>query len=146
MDVLVYGDVLEHLVDPWSVLRRHGEWLTPQGLVLACIPNIAHWSALIHLLMGEWPHLEQGLFDRTHLRFFTEPSIRQLFAQAGLHILDINTRSNSTPQSQPREAEFLRLFLPFVKQLGLPEKPFAERSMAFQYVVRASKQVVGQVF
>jgi len=131
--------VLEHLVDPWSLLQRQARWLAPDGLVVACIPNMAHWSVLVHLLMGEWPYQDSGLFDRTHLRFFTLSSIRQLFAGAGLHILDVRARSNTTAQTAPQEREFLRLFGPLAKQVGLPPEPFMERSTAFQYVVRASK-------
>jgi SAM-dependent methyltransferase len=139
VDVLVYADVLEHLADPWSLLRRHAAWLAPDGVVIACIPNMAHWSVLVHLLMGEWTYQESGLFDRTHLRFFTLNSIRQLFAGAGLHLLDVRARSNSTAQTAPQEREFLRLFLPLVKQVGLPADAFSERSAAFQYVIRATK-------
>jgi SAM-dependent methyltransferase len=138
VDVVVYGDVLEHLADPWSMLKRHVRWLAPEGLVLACIPNMAHWSVLVHLIMGEWPHADQGLFDRGHLRFFTLDSITKLFAGAGLRILDVTTRTNTTAQMAPKAREFLRLFLPLVKQMGLQSEPFADRSRTFQYVVRAT--------
>jgi SAM-dependent methyltransferase len=139
VNALVYADVLEHLVDPWSLLQRQARWLAPNGLVVACIPNMAHWSVVVHLLMGEWPYQDSGLFDRTHLRFFTLSSIRQLFAGAGLRILDIRARSNTTAQTTPQEREFLRLFVPLAKQVGLPTEPFTERSTTFQYVVRAVK-------
>jgi 2-polyprenyl-3-methyl-5-hydroxy-6-metoxy-1,4-benzoquinol methylase len=79
VDCLVYGDVLEHMVDPWSLLRRQAAWLRPQGMVLACIPNVQHWSMFMRLLHGNWRYEEEGLLDRTHLRFFTLESISQLF-------------------------------------------------------------------
>jgi len=144
VDALVYADVLEHLVDPWALLKRHAGWLAPDGVVVACIPNMAHWSVHVHLLMGEWPHLEQGLFDRTHLRFFTLTSIRQLFASAGLQIVEVRARSNKTPETEPQEREFLRLYLPLAKQVGLPADQFAERSTTFQYVIRAKKNHVNR--
>jgi SAM-dependent methyltransferase len=139
VNALVYADVLEHLIDPWTLLQRQAHLLAPDGVVVACIPNVAHWSVLVHLLMGEWPYQDSGLFDRTHLRFFTLSSIRQLFAGAGLHVLDVRARSNKTPQTEPQEREFLRLFVPLAKQVGLPTEAFSERSTAFQYVVRAAK-------
>ena len=74
---LVYGDVLEHLRDPWSVLDRHGKWLADDGLVLACIPNVQHWTILRDLLRGRWEYQEEGLLDRTHLRFFALDGIRK---------------------------------------------------------------------
>jgi SAM-dependent methyltransferase len=144
VNALVYADVLEHLVDPWSVLQRQVRWLAPDGVVVACIPNMAHWSVIVHLLMGEWPYQDSGLFDRTHLRFFTLSSIRQIFGGVGLKLLDVRSRSNKTPQTEPQEREFLRLFVPLAKQIGLPTEPFAERSTAFQYVVRAALQRNGR--
>lgn len=44
MDCLIYGDVLEHLRDPWQVLREHVGYLAPGGSVVACIPNVQHWK------------------------------------------------------------------------------------------------------
>ena len=49
VDCLVYGDVLEHLVDPWQVLAEQRRWLRPGGQVLACIPNVQHISVLVGL-------------------------------------------------------------------------------------------------
>jgi tRNA A58 N-methylase Trm61 len=71
VDCLVYDDVLKHLKDPWSLLREHRAFLSERGLVLACIPNIQHWTILTALLRGQWNYQEEGLLDRTHLRFFT---------------------------------------------------------------------------
>ena len=70
-DVLVFGDVLEHLRDPLAVLRRLVDRLAPGGTVAACIPNIGHWSVIASLMAGEWTYTDSGLLDRTHLRFFT---------------------------------------------------------------------------
>ena len=79
VDCLVYGDVLEHLVNPWDCLSRHLELLSEEGLVVACIPNAQHWSVLANLLQGQWPLEDQGLFDRTHLRWFTKATIVEGF-------------------------------------------------------------------
>src|SRR5262249_21258542 len=54
VDCLVYGDVLEHMSDPWTALREHAEWLSEHGQVIACIPNVQHWSMLLKLLRGDW--------------------------------------------------------------------------------------------
>jgi len=134
-DCLVYGDVLEHLSDPWSVLQRHVAWLRPDGQVLACIPNVQHWSVLLDLLRGRWDYQEEGLLDRTHLRFFTADSIRRLFSDAGLEIYDMQTRGRY--EADFRQAQ--QLLAPLAGALGLDAAQFALRTGALQYVVRAAR-------
>ena len=62
------------------------------GQILACIPNIQHYSVIVNLLRGRWDYQDEGLLDRTHLRFFTLASIRDLFVRAGLQVFDIQPR------------------------------------------------------
>ena len=85
-DRVLFGDVLEHLRDPASVLRWARELLAPDGLVVASLPNIAHWTARRELVRGRFPREDHGLFDRTHLRFFTRASARELLESAGLRV------------------------------------------------------------
>ena len=56
IDCIVYGDILEHLRDPWAVLERQAEALTPDGVILICIPNLEHWSFAEQLLRGTWDY------------------------------------------------------------------------------------------
>jgi 2-polyprenyl-3-methyl-5-hydroxy-6-metoxy-1,4-benzoquinol methylase len=79
--------VLEHLADPWSVLRRFGERLAPGGTVVASIPNIAHHTVLRDLLRGRFDYQDAGILDRTHLRFFTRRSVLRLFEDANLEVI-----------------------------------------------------------
>lgn len=85
-DAVVFGDVLEHLVDPKSVLKSAQEILTPTGIVIASVPNIAHGSIRIGIALGQWDYTDEGLLDRTHLRFFTLETIKELFAESGFVI------------------------------------------------------------
>jgi SAM-dependent methyltransferase len=85
-DVVAAGDVLEHLRDPVQVLRSLPRVLRPGGRVVASIPNVAHGSVRLALLTGSFPYDDAGLLDRTHLRFFTVSSVRDLFASAGYTI------------------------------------------------------------
>jgi glycosyltransferase involved in cell wall biosynthesis/2-polyprenyl-3-methyl-5-hydroxy-6-metoxy-1,4-benzoquinol methylase len=78
-DCIVCGDVLEHLRDPARLLRRLHEWLSPDGCLVASIPNVAHRSVLAQLLRGDWNYEPAGLLDATHLRFFTRRSVEKLF-------------------------------------------------------------------
>ena len=75
IDVLVFGDVLEHLNDPEGVIRRLLPLIKRSGILLACIPNVQHWSVIVNLLSGRWPQEKSGIFDRTHIRWFTKDSI-----------------------------------------------------------------------
>lgn len=82
-DYVIFADVLEHLVDPWQVLRVIGELLAPEGRVFVSLPNVAHWTIRFRLLFGRFDYTDGFLMDRTHLRFFTLASVRQMFANCG---------------------------------------------------------------
>jgi 2-polyprenyl-3-methyl-5-hydroxy-6-metoxy-1,4-benzoquinol methylase len=86
-DCIVFPDVLEHLVDPWSAMRRLVARLRPSGIVVASLPNVRNIGLLYRLVVqGRWDYEDSGLLDRTHLRFFTKKSIVDLFESNGLSI------------------------------------------------------------
>jgi glycosyltransferase involved in cell wall biosynthesis/SAM-dependent methyltransferase len=115
LDALVYGDVLEHLREPWAVLARHVPLLSDDGLLIACIPNVQHWSVLEHLLHGRWPLAEEGIFDRTHLRWFTRAGIAELMAGCGLHLLGLHPRVFQIEQAEA----FVSRLAPALPAMGL---------------------------
>jgi methionine biosynthesis protein MetW len=86
-DVVVCADVLEHLRDPWAVLAWLKTLLAPGGRAVISVPNIAHWTARRALLRGRFDYADYGLFDRTHLRFFTRASVAELARRAGFAVL-----------------------------------------------------------
>lgn len=88
-DAIVFGDVLEHVTDPVAVLRASRAALTETGFVVASIPNVAHGSIRLRLLSGDFSYTEVGLLDRTHVRFFTIETVRQLFEEAGFAVVDL---------------------------------------------------------
>jgi 2-polyprenyl-3-methyl-5-hydroxy-6-metoxy-1,4-benzoquinol methylase len=85
-DAIVFADVLEHLVDPWTVLRQSLTYLQPGGRVVISIPNIANYGARLNLLKGEFRYQDFGIYDRTHLRFFTRATAEEMVRGAGLTI------------------------------------------------------------
>jgi SAM-dependent methyltransferase len=91
-DCIIYGDILEHLRDPWRVLRAHAAVLAPGGVMLVCMPNAEHWSFSDRLLRGGWDYEAQGLFDRTHLRWFTPDTTRAALIAAGVRPIDVIPR------------------------------------------------------
>jgi 2-polyprenyl-3-methyl-5-hydroxy-6-metoxy-1,4-benzoquinol methylase len=82
-DTILFLDVLEHLRDPAAVLRAARDWLRPGGTVLCSLPNVAHWRVRLALARGRFDYADNGLMDRTHLRWFTRDSARDLVAGAG---------------------------------------------------------------
>ena len=86
-DCLVAADVLEHLADPWTQLARFAALLEPGGRAVVSLPNVRHWETFWQLgRRGTWPTRSQGIFDRTHLRWFTLFDAHGLFERAGLEV------------------------------------------------------------
>jgi SAM-dependent methyltransferase len=90
-DCIVYGDILEHLVDPWTTLHSQRRLLTPAGAVVVSIPNVAYWRNVLDILRGRWEYTASGTLDATHLRFFTWAGIEQLLDQAGYKVERVKT-------------------------------------------------------
>lgn len=92
-DCIIYGDVLEHLKDPWGLLKRHNLLLKDRGALVCSIPNVRHYRIIKKLLIhGAWEYTSDGILDKTHLRFFTLKSIRSMLEEAGFEIEEIVTR------------------------------------------------------
>lgn len=90
-DCVVFNDVLEHMIDPWTALKQTHDLLTAQGCVVASVPNIRYLTFLYKLVVrGEWEYIANGLLDKTHLRFFTKKSMIKMFNDTGYEVLHIN--------------------------------------------------------
>ena len=85
--VVVCADVLEHTTDPASVLQDLRSIATDDALFVISLPNVAHIAVRLMLLFGQFPRMERGILDRTHLHFYTRRTIRELLAEAGLETL-----------------------------------------------------------
>lgn len=86
-DVVLLGDVLEHLVDPWSVLRQVAQVLDAGGSLIISLPNVVHWITRLEILLGRFNYQPWGTLDHTHLRFFTVKTARDLIESAGYRIV-----------------------------------------------------------
>jgi SAM-dependent methyltransferase len=103
-DVLVFSDVLEHLVEPAAVLRWYLRWLRPGGRVMVSVPNVVVWSNRLRILAGVIDPTDSGTMDRTHLRLFSFRLARRLMEEAGCRVVAMD----STPH-------LARAFLPWIK-------------------------------
>jgi len=85
-DYVIFGDVLEHLPDPHVALQHTLDMLSPHGHIVVSLPNVVSLVARIRLLRGIWRYEDMGIFDRTHLRFFSVESGRELLTENGYRI------------------------------------------------------------
>jgi len=128
-DCIIFADILEHLTDGWKVLTRSVNLLSGNGIIIASIPNIRHYSTIFSLLFrGVWPYRERGIHDRTHLRFFTLKNIREMFRGAGLEITRIERKYRiiEKPHRYNRFSKYIAHL--FLKDL-----------LTFQYLIVARK-------
>jgi 2-polyprenyl-3-methyl-5-hydroxy-6-metoxy-1,4-benzoquinol methylase len=135
IDCIIYGDVLEHLVDPWRLLTEHAKYLSPDGTVLVCMPNVEHWSFAAKLLTGTFEYEAQGLFDRTHLRWFTPRMMGRALAAAGLELSDIAPR----PIARDQAERFATALAPGLKAIGVDPAEYLNRAGPLQFIWRARK-------
>jgi SAM-dependent methyltransferase len=140
-DVLILGDVIEHLHDPWQVLSELRKWMADGGIGVACIPNVSHWSVLLQQLHGRWDYTDEGLLDKTHLRFFTLETAIELFRQSGWSVLDVGARIMMPEKSD----EIIKGFLPLANTFGIRPEKLRRDLSAYQWVIRSCSTSSGCV-
>jgi 2-polyprenyl-3-methyl-5-hydroxy-6-metoxy-1,4-benzoquinol methylase len=130
-DCILFADVLEHLRDPLALLKKLGDLVSDQGMVVASIPNIRYYKVINRLMFkGTWDYTDSGIMDRSHLRFFTLINIKELFYQAGYEIIEI--------QRNTVASRFLR----FINVLCAGS---LNDLLTYQYYIRAEKAAPGQL-
>jgi trans-aconitate methyltransferase len=97
-DFVICADILEHLTDPWSVIRSLKSVLKPSGAIVASIPNLRNREIISNLICGSFEYREEGILDIGHLRFFTFSSVVRLFQEAGYRIDVFNSRHSTGAQ------------------------------------------------
>lgn len=132
-DCWVFGDVLEHLYDPWRTLANIRKSLPAGGCVVACIPNAQHWSLQARLSVGDFRYADSGLLDRTHIRFFTRVTMLEMFQRAGYRVDAGMARTFHEPQ---RDA-FLPIIAAMAAAAGADAQSAMNDAMPLQYVFRA---------
>jgi GT2 family glycosyltransferase/SAM-dependent methyltransferase len=132
-DCIVTADILEHLVDPWTVLAQLRRKLAPNGTLVASIPNVGNWTVISNLIQGDWRYETEGLLDRTHLRFFTRRSLHELFWTSGLTIVDLQTTIRGIRLPPALTKAF--------RASGLRADALESEGRVFQYLVVATNPV-----
>lgn len=132
-DCWVFGDCLEHLRDPWRIVRDIRERIDANGCLLACVPNAQHWSLQMRLATGQFRYEDSGLLDRTHLRWFTRVTLLEMFTQAGWRIE--HAISRRLPQAAP--PALLDGIRAIASAGGADPETAVIDANAFQYLLRA---------
>lgn len=131
-DCWVFGDCIEHLRDPWAVLKRIRSVIEPDGSLLVCIPNAQHWSVQWRLVSGNFRYEDSGLLDRTHIRWFTRTTMLEMFAQTGWMVETGMSRQLNSPE----QAQYLSAIRQFAQASGLDQDLAEQDAIPFQYIFR----------
>jgi 2-polyprenyl-3-methyl-5-hydroxy-6-metoxy-1,4-benzoquinol methylase len=108
-DLIIFNDVLEHMYDPWDILLLSKELLTEDGILVISLPNIRHRSILFNLLFkDDFEYKDQGILDITHLRFFTETTMKKMLEDCGYEILRIEKTADYSEKIIKRYKNIIR--------------------------------------
>lgn len=132
-DCWIFGDTLEHLYDPWGLLKRIHKLLSKDGQIIACIPNAQHWSIQTSLCGGVFRYQDQGLMDRTHIRWFTRTTILELFESTGYRIVEGWPRIFD----EPNREHVLPSIRAMATAIGADPEMSVNDAIPLQYVVKA---------
>lgn len=128
-DCIVFGDVLEHLRDPWQALAEFRNHLTKDGSVIVSIPNVGFYATLTSVVFQKrWPYRQRGTHDATHLRFFARRNVEALLAQAFLEIAD--DRPIFRLVERPHRVNLLAPYVAWI--------PGLRSLLTYQFVLRAT--------
>ncbi len=154
-DLMLFGDVLEHLVQPGALIKRLLPYLEDGGHVIVSVPNVAAWPVRLGLLAGRFRYQASGILDETHLRFFTLQSAQQLLTDAGLQVMQRDQNpmlvraakqwiaaAMLTPDDSPtalRERFSYRAYHAFVRPFEDAVATLRPQLLSFQHVLVARK-------
>lgn len=130
-DLVVCNDVIEHLVSHDHFFETIKAKISKNGYIVGSVPNVRHLSNLINLIgRKDWRYEDDGILDSTHLRFFTEKSLRRAFEQHGYRLEALKYLKIIKPRIHPPSRLFYNLLILF---LGKDTRP-----LQFGFRIRAN--------
>ena len=134
-DYIICADVIEHLRDPLRLLTECRARIAPNGVLVASLPNSAHWYFRWNVLMGRFPQHERGLFDSTHLHFYPWDGWVALLRRAGFEIESVRSSAVPVGLALPKwgDSPVVRALERFSVMCAAVWK----RLFAYQFIVRA---------
>ncbi|MCK4223722.1 MAG: class I SAM-dependent methyltransferase [candidate division Zixibacteria bacterium] len=95
-DYIILADVVEHLIDPWRVIKQLSRFLSREGFLVASIPNVKYWRVLMDLIVFDrWTYHRAGILDKGHLRFFTYTTMAEMFKTNGFELKEIKAKKST---------------------------------------------------
>lgn len=128
-DLINCGDIIEHLYDPWNMLKRFNNLLNTGGYLVVSVPNVGHWSIAMDLVNGRFDYIPVGLQCISHIRWFTEESLKRAIKEAGFRI-DVFNRATDIPTPKGKR------FMDEMKKIRIGND---ESLMTHEFIVRAVK-------
>jgi 2-polyprenyl-3-methyl-5-hydroxy-6-metoxy-1,4-benzoquinol methylase len=133
-DCWIFADVLEHLLDPWTLLKKIHQRITGDMSIVICLPNAQHWTIQAKINCGHFVYEDSGLMDRTHLRWFTRSTLIDLFQTTGFQIVEGGPRIFK--HMEPNE-NVLKAIRAMAEAIGADAETSVNDALPFQWVVRA---------
>jgi len=131
-DYIILADVLEHMAQPWTVLRNLKKYLKDDGKILASIPNVGNYMVLTNMFKGYFAYGSKDIINKGHLRFFMYEDILQLFTACGYEIVEM--LKNVSPILPQFEKMFKKMFED--KMIAQNVYDFLD---CYQFVIKAGK-------
>jgi SAM-dependent methyltransferase len=89
-DLIILGDILEHLIDPWSFLNKIHSYLKRESFLIASLPNFRNLHVIKNIFyLGNFAYEKSGILDKTHLRFFCKKNIVNMFSKSNFKIIKV---------------------------------------------------------
>jgi SAM-dependent methyltransferase len=136
-DVIIIGDLLEHLLDPESVLTQLHAASEANTEIICCLPNMSHISVMERFLSGEYSYDEMGLLDQTHLRLYSPSSAFKTFLDSGWipNLID-------SYRVGRQDDTFYKSLINTMGHLGVPEKTARYRLETYQMIIKCIKNTI----
>jgi SAM-dependent methyltransferase len=137
-DFVICADVLEHLKHPAGMLRELRGLLAVNGRLAASLPNSGHAYFRWNVLMGRFPEHDRGLFDRTHLHYYTWPGWVDLFAAAGFRIESLQCSCVPVGLAMPQWQDTVAVRA--LERLSYESARWWKKMFAYQFIVMAAPE------
>jgi SAM-dependent methyltransferase len=141
LDCIIYNGTLQHLRDPWALVRRHAEMLNPDGVMVICVPNIDYWRRTERQLRGNTDDDAVGQSAYPAAAWLNLDGMTRQLTDAGLILCDVTTHE---PDGQSARG-FAETLAPSLTALGIDPADYTKRAAASHLILRARREPIEQL-